>query len=110
MHSLIDRVCRLILMIGVCLGSGCGRITSLPRAARRARIVLLAAGGCPAWRIAEIVRVDVSTVVRWRDRYAREELAGLENRPCSGRPAGVRAGGAAADRGGGHRRTPSPPP
>ncbi|MFE0802189.1 hypothetical protein ACFW3N_19115 [Streptomyces sp. NPDC058834] len=28
----------------------------------------MAAGGHPAWRIAEIVRVDVSTVVRWRDR------------------------------------------
>ncbi|MEU9213911.1 helix-turn-helix domain-containing protein [Streptomyces sp. NPDC048415] len=51
-----------------------------------ARIVLLAAGGCPARRIAEIVRVDVSTVVRWRDRCAREGLAGLDDRPRSGRP------------------------
>ncbi|MGP3951375.1 helix-turn-helix domain-containing protein [Streptomyces sp. 7N604] len=59
-----------------------------PRSAwpRRAHIVLLAAGGCPAWRIAEIVRVDVSTVVRWRDRYADQGLAGLEDRPRSGRP------------------------
>lgn len=30
--------------------------------------------------------MDVSTVVRWRDRYAREGLAGLEDRPRSGRP------------------------
>ncbi|MFD7297921.1 IS630 family transposase [Streptomyces sp. NPDC059897] len=60
--------------------------TAPQRVARRARIVLLAAGGCSAWRIAEIVRVDVSTVVRWRDRYARQGLAGLEDRPRSGRP------------------------
>ncbi|NUK03740.1 IS630 family transposase [Streptomyces lunaelactis] len=60
--------------------------TTPQRAARRAHIVLLTAGGCPAWRIAEIVRVDVSTVERWRDRYAREGLAGLEDRPRSGRP------------------------
>ncbi|UUU33167.1 helix-turn-helix domain-containing protein [Streptomyces sp. CA-210063] len=56
------------------------------RAARRAHIVLLTAGGCPAWRAAEIVREDVSTVVRWRDRYAGEGLAGLEDRPRSCRP------------------------
>ncbi|MFD9791432.1 IS630 family transposase [Streptomyces sp. NPDC059070] len=60
--------------------------TTPQRDSRRAHIVLLAAGGCSAWRIAEIVRVDVSTVVRWRDRYAREGLAGLEDRPRSGRP------------------------
>lgn len=60
--------------------------TSPQRVARRAHIVLLAAGGCSAWRIAEIVRVDVSTVVRWRDRYAREGMAGLNDRPRSGRP------------------------
>ncbi|WP_274911087.1 helix-turn-helix domain-containing protein [Streptomyces sp. WZ-12] len=60
--------------------------TAPQRVVRRARIVLLAAGGCSAWRIAEIVRVDVSTVVRWRDRYAQEGLAGLEDRPRSGRP------------------------
>ncbi|WP_199923769.1 IS630 family transposase [Streptomyces cellulosae] len=63
------------------------RADSTPqRDARRAHIVLLAAGDCPAWRIAEIVRVDVSTVVRWRDRFAREGMAGLKDRPRSGRP------------------------
>lgn len=30
--------------------------------------------------------MDVSTVVRWRGRFAREGLAGLEDRPRSGRP------------------------
>lgn len=30
--------------------------------------------------------MDVSTVVRWRDRYADQGLAGLEDRPRSGRP------------------------
>jgi transposase-like protein len=48
--------------------------TTPQRDARRAHIVLFAAGGCPAWRIAEIVRVDVSTVVRWRARFARDHL------------------------------------
>ncbi|MBT2395928.1 IS630 family transposase [Streptomyces sp. ISL-100] len=52
--------------------------TTPQRAARRARIA--------TWRIAEIVRADVSTAVRWRDRYDREGLAGLEDRPHSGRP------------------------
>ncbi|MFE1521506.1 helix-turn-helix domain-containing protein [[Kitasatospora] papulosa] len=60
--------------------------TTPQRDFRRAHIVLLVAGGCPAWRVAAIVRVDVSTVLRWRDRYAREGLAGLEDRPRSGRP------------------------
>ncbi|MCX5326907.1 IS630 family transposase [Streptomyces sp. NBC_00120] len=60
--------------------------TTPQRAARRAHIVLLAAEGCPARQIAEIARVDVSTVVRWRDRFAREGLAGLEDRLRSGRP------------------------
>ncbi|MFF7753205.1 IS630 family transposase [Streptomyces sp. NPDC007971] len=60
--------------------------TTPQRDARRAHIVLLAAGGCPVWQIAEIVRVDVSTVVRWRDRFAREGMAGLKDRPRSGRP------------------------
>ncbi|MGW0549182.1 helix-turn-helix domain-containing protein [Streptomyces altiplanensis] len=72
-------------MIGAWWSTGYARI--LPRSAWPvAHIVLLAAGGCPAWRIAEIVRLDVSTVERWRDRFARERLAGLEDRPRSGRP------------------------
>ncbi|WP_306985412.1 IS630 family transposase [Streptomyces canus] len=60
--------------------------TTPQRDARRAHTVLLAAGGCRAWRMAEIVRVDVSTVVRWRDRFAREGMAGQKDRPGSGRP------------------------
>ncbi|MER6689516.1 IS630 family transposase [Streptomyces minutiscleroticus] len=60
--------------------------TTPQRDARRAHMVLLAAGGCPAWRIAEIVRGDVSTVVRWRDRFVREAMAGLKDRLRSGRP------------------------
>ncbi|MFD3562735.1 helix-turn-helix domain-containing protein [Streptomyces sp. NPDC058686] len=55
--------------------------TTPRRDARRARIVLPAVGGCPAWRIAEIMQVDVSTVVRWRDRFAREG-AGRAGRPA----------------------------
>lgn len=51
---------------------------------------------------------NVSTVVRWRDRYAREGLAGLEDRPRSGRTARLRAGGSAADRGDGHQHAAPP--
>ncbi|MFJ8827655.1 IS630 family transposase [Streptomyces sp. NPDC102467] len=54
--------------------------------ARRARIVLLATAGYSTRRITELVRVDVSTVVRRRDRFAREGMAGLKDRLRSGRP------------------------
>ncbi|MFF1757977.1 helix-turn-helix domain-containing protein [Streptomyces sp. NPDC058266] len=55
--------------------------TTPRRDARRARMVPPAVGGCPAWRTAEIMQVDVSTVMRWRDRFAREGLTGPEDRP-----------------------------
>jgi transposase len=60
--------------------------TGAARDARRARIVLLAAEGLPAAEIAELVGCSVNTVARWRTAYARRGLAGLADRPRSGRP------------------------
>lgn len=52
----------------------------------RARIVLLAAREWPNTRIAAQVGVAVDTVRTWRGRFAAEGLAGLVDRPRSGRP------------------------
>lgn len=61
------------------------------RDARRARIVLLAAEGRPAGEIAEVVGCSVNTAASWRSAYARRGLAGLADRPRSGRPRTVDA-------------------
>jgi transposase len=52
----------------------------------RARIVLLAAEGWADVDIADEVGVDVDVVSRWRKRFCEERLAGLADRPRSGRP------------------------
>src|SRR6266498_2466247 len=52
----------------------------------RARIVLLAAREWPNARIAAEVGVTVDTVRTWRGRFTAEGLAGLVDRPRSGRP------------------------
>lgn len=59
--------------------------TSSQRAARRARIVLACADGRSAQEAARAVGVHASTVERWRSRFIREGLAGLEDRPRPGR-------------------------
>jgi len=55
-------------------------------AAKRARIVLLAAEGTANTRIAELVDATVTTVLAWRGRYQSNGLAGLADAPRSGRP------------------------
>ena len=52
----------------------------------RARIVLLAAGGAQNVDIARRVGVCVDVASRWRKRFCLEGLAGLDDRPRSGRP------------------------
>lgn len=52
----------------------------------RARIVLLAADGLSNTLIAQRVGVCVDVVSRWRKRFVAEGLAGLKDRPRSGRP------------------------
>jgi hypothetical protein len=52
----------------------------------RARIVLAAADGQSNAAIAAWLAVTVDTVRKWRSRVAAERLAGLQDRPRSGRP------------------------
>ncbi len=56
-------------------------------AAQRARILLLAADGESNAEISRLVGVSLPTVRSWRDRYLVRGLAGLADRPRSGRPA-----------------------
>ena len=55
-------------------------------AAKRARIVLLAADGVGNRRIAELVGASPTTVIAWRERYQQRGLAGLTDRKRPGRP------------------------
>ena len=52
----------------------------------RARIVLLAADGEQNTDIADRVGVCIDVVSRWRKRFSLEGIAGLADRPRSGRP------------------------
>jgi hypothetical protein len=63
------------------------RASTLPAAAaKRARIVLLAAEGIANTWIAELVDSTVTTVLSWRNRYQSKALAGLADAPRPGRP------------------------
>lgn len=56
------------------------------RLAQRAQIVLKAADGMLNKQIASELEITPNTVVRWRGRFARERLAGIEkDRPRAGR-------------------------
>ena len=54
--------------------------------ARRARIVLLAAEGVPVRHIGPRVGVSRTVVRDWLDRFRALGVAGLQDRPRSGRP------------------------
>jgi len=54
--------------------------------AQRARIVLLAADGLGTGEIVHRLGVSKPTVIGWKRRYAGEGVAGLDDRPKSGRP------------------------
>lgn len=53
----------------------------------RSRIVLLAAQGLSNCQIGHDLDCDLKTVRKWRDRFAEQRLAGLDDQPRSGRPA-----------------------
>ena len=59
--------------------------TSPQRAAKRARMVLLAADGLPNRQVAPMVGMNEHTVAQWRRRFATERLAGSPT--ASGRAA-----------------------
>jgi transposase len=54
--------------------------------AERARIVLAVAGGAGTSETARLTGVTRPTVIKWRDRFAAQGLAGLDDEPRSGRP------------------------
>jgi transposase len=54
--------------------------------AQRARVVLLAADGVGTAEIVRRVGLSKPAVIGWKRRYAAEGIAGLEDRPKSGRP------------------------
>lgn len=56
------------------------------RKVQRARIILLAAEGRTNTAIAQEVRLQRSMVVRWRQRFNAERLAGMDDRPRPGKP------------------------
>jgi len=57
----------------------------------RARIVLLAARGRPNAQIAAQLGITTDTARTWRTRFAEHRLAGLADRPRSGRPRRISA-------------------
>jgi transposase len=60
--------------------------TAAYRQVLRAKIVLLASAGLANATIARRLDVTVNTVRKWRGRFGAEGLAGLADRPRSGRP------------------------
>src|SRR3954471_12074662 len=52
----------------------------------RARVVLAIADGAGTSATARMLGVSRPTVIKWRDRFAALGLAGLDDRPRSGRP------------------------
>ena len=56
------------------------------RVATRAVMILLSANGMTATEIGALLHYDPRTVRRWITRHDRESLAGLPDRPRSGRP------------------------
>jgi len=60
--------------------------TSSQREAQRARIILACEAGASAKQVARQCGVHPRTVERWRSRFLRRELAGLEDEPRSGHP------------------------
>ena len=57
--------------------------------AQRARVVLLAADGVGTGEIVRRVGLSKPAVIGWKRRFVAEGIAGLDDRPKSGRPARI---------------------
>ena len=62
------------------------KTSPVPELVHRSHAILLSADGWRATRIAELLRVDQSTVHRWLDRFEADGLAGLSTEWSAGRP------------------------
>jgi len=60
--------------------------TAPHRAVQRARLILLAEGGMANTAIAQEVGLSRQAVVGWRWRFAQDRIAGLADKPRSGKP------------------------
>jgi transposase len=60
--------------------------TTEQRFVQRAQIILAAAQGETTTALARRFRVMPATISKWRTRFARERLEGLQDRPRSGKP------------------------
>jgi transposase len=56
------------------------------RMVERARVILMAAEGLPAREIAHRLKTRLARVSKWRQRFARARLDGLQDAPRSGKP------------------------
>jgi len=56
------------------------------RMVERARVILLAAEGVSAREIARRLHTRLARVSKWRQRFGRDRLAGLEDAPRTGKP------------------------
>ena len=65
----------------------------------RAKIILLAAAGCPNDEIAAALSVGRDVVSLWRKRFFAHRLPGLEEHPRPGRPRGFPPGRRGAGQG-----------
>ena len=67
----------------------------------RAKVVLLAAEGMENAAIAKKLDLPPQLVAKWRKRYYEEGMAGLEDRPRTGRPPGFPPSGGSSGEGAG---------
>ena len=68
------------------LESWAHRSRTSPQLARRARVVLMCAGGLDNKTAAKKLRLTPQTVGRWRTRFVRDRLDGLYDEPRPGTP------------------------
>lgn len=76
-----------------------GQYTAPYRDVVRAKVILLAAQGAENKEIEKRVDMPREIVSKWRKRFFEKRLAGLEDRPRSGRPRAFSPSGGRANQG-----------